>query len=107
MKKVSSDEDIKQEIKNNMMEVVFFTGSKCGACESIKIKIESIIKRYPKIQACEINGEDNLEVAAKYNVFSFPIFLLYIKGKEYLRIGRNVNLLELERVIERYYKMIF
>ena len=68
---------------------------------------ESIIKRYPKIQACEINGEDNLEVAAKYNVFSFPIFLLYIKGKEYLRIGRNVNLLELERDIERYYKMIF
>ena len=107
MKKVSSDEEIKQEIKNNMMEVVFFTGSKCGACEAIKIKIESIIKWYPKIEACEINGEENLDIAAKYNVFSVPIFLLYIEGKEYLRIGRNVNLLELEKDIERYYKMIF
>ena len=49
----------------------------------------------------------NVELAAKYGVFSLPIFLLYIEGKETLRIGRNVDLLELERNIKRYYEMIF
>ena len=61
----------------------------------------------PQIKSGEINGEENLALAAKYGVFSLPIFLLFIEGKETLRIGRNVDLLELERNIKRYYEMIF
>lgn len=107
MKELNSSYEIEELIKNNTMAIVYFTGSRCGACEAIKIKIEEIIKRYPEIKNGEINGETNLEIAAKYDVFSVPIFLLYIEGKESLRIGRNVNLLELERNIERYYHMIY
>lgn len=107
MKELNSNYEIEELIKNNIMSIVYFTGSRCGACEAIKIKIEEIIKKYPEIKTGEINGEDNLEIAAKYNVFSVPISLLYIEGKESLRIGRNVNLLELERNIQRYYHMIY
>ena len=107
MKKLLSENDIINLINNNKMAVLYFTGMDCGACEAIKYKIESILKYLPEIKSGEINGEENLELAAKYEVFSLPIFLLFIEGKETLRIGRNVDLLELERNIKRYYEMLF
>ena len=107
MRKLMNENEIIDLINNNKMSVVYFTGMDCGACEAIKFKIESILKELPQIKSGEINGEENLELAAKYGVFSLPIFLLFIEGKETLRIGRNVDLLELERNIKRYYEMIF
>ena len=107
LNKLFSESDISNLIKYNKMAVVYFTVMDCGACEAIKFKIESILKNLPEIKSGEINGEENLSLAAKYDVFSLPIFLLFIEGKETLRIGRNVDLLELERNIKRYYEMIF
>lgn len=107
MKKLINEDEIINLISNNKMAVVYFTGMDCGACEAIKFKIESILKELPQIKSGEINGEENLGVAAKYGVFSLPIFLLFIDGKETLRSGRNVNLLELEGSIRRYYEMLF
>lgn len=107
MKKINNEQEIISIIKNNVITVVYFTGMDCGACEAIKIKVENILKDMPQIKSCEINGEDNRELAAKYGVFTLPIFLLFIEGKETLRVGRNVNLLELEGQIRRYYEMIF
>lgn len=94
-------------IKDNKMSIIYFTGSTCGACEAIKGKIESILNEYPKIACREVNGEKYIDLAAEYDVFSLPIMLLFIEGKEFLRLGRNVNLLELKGDIERYYNMIF
>ena len=107
MKKLINEDEIINLISNNKMAVVYFTGMDCGACEAIKFKIESILKELPQIKSGEINGEENLGVAAKYGVFSLPIFLLFIDGKETLISGRNVNLLELEGSIRRYYEMLF
>ena len=107
MNKLLSENEIFNLITDNKMAVIYFTGMDCGACEAIKFKIESILTGLPKIKSGEINGEENLELAAKYGVFSLPIFLLFVEGKESLRIGRNVNLLELENNIRRYYDMIF
>ena len=36
----------------------------------------------------------------------YSAFLLFIDGKESIRIGRNVDISELESKIERYYKII-
>ena len=107
MNKLISEEDIIKLINENKMSVIYFTGMDCGACEVIKFKIESILIESPNIKSGEINGEEHLKIAAKYGVFSLPIFLLFIEGKETLRVGRNVNLLELESQIKRYYEMLY
>lgn len=107
MNKLYNEDEIIDLISNNSMAVVYFTGMDCGACEVIKFKIENILKKFPKIKGGEINGEENLKLSAKYGVFSLPIFLLFIEGKETLRLGRNIDLLTLERNIERYYEMIY
>lgn len=95
------------ETKDNEMAIIYFTGMDCGACEAIKKKLEDILLKYPKIVSGEINGEENISVAAAFGVFTLPLFILYIEGKETLRFGRNIDLLEVERKISRYYNMIF
>lgn len=107
MKNVNNEQEVLNTINNNSMTVVYFSGKDCGACDVIKDKVENILKYYPKIKNVEIDGEKNIELAAQFNIFSLPIFLLYINGKETLRIGRNINLLELESKIKRYYDMLF
>ena len=107
LNKLSNEKDIINLINDNKMAVIYFTGMDCGACEAIKYKVKSILKNLPEIKRGEVNGEKNLELAVKYDVFSLPVFLLFVEGKETLRVGRNVDLLEIERNIKRYYEMIF
>ena len=107
MNKLHNDNEIVNLIKSNSMAVIYFNGSTCGACEVIKLKIEDILKKFPNIKSGEIDAEKYLDLAAEYNIFSVPVFLLYIEGKESIRLGRNVDLLELEASIERYYEMLF
>ena len=107
MIKLGTTEDIKKAIKKNKMTVIYFTGNSCGACEVIKNKIDSFLQNYPNIKSYEINGEENLKIAYKYSVFSMPVFLLFVEGKESIRTGKHVDLLSLERSIHRYYNMIY
>lgn len=107
MKKTSNSIEIKEIIEHNTISVVYFTGMDCGACEAIKFKIEEILKKFERIVSCEVDGEKHPDICAEYGVFQVPIFLLFIDGKESIRIGRNVDLRELEVKIQRYYEMAF
>ena len=105
--KLDTFESVQNNINQNKMTVVYFTGNSCGACEVIKEKIEKFLENYPNIKAYEVNGEENTKIAYKYSVFSMPVFLLFIEGKESIRTGKHVDLLSLERSIDRYYNMIY
>ena len=68
MNRISSEDEVLRLINDNEMVVVYFTGRDCGACEAIKFKIEGILRTLPNIKAVEIDGEKNVELAAKYGV---------------------------------------
>lgn len=107
MLKINNEEQIKNAIRDNEIVILYFSNKVCGACEVIKTKVEKILESYKKVNGIEIHGEENIELAARNNVFSFPLLILYVNGKESMRVGRNVNLLELENAIKRYYEMLF
>ena len=60
-----------------------------------------------RVKSGEIDGEKHPDICAEFNVFSLPLLILYVNEKESIRIGRNIDLLSLERNIERYYNMIY
>ena len=45
----------------------YITGSVCGTCETTKIKIDHILKRFPKGNSGEINVEKHLDLAGANN----------------------------------------
>lgn len=107
MLRINSDEEIRNIISENEIVILYFSNKVCGACEVIKSKVERILESYSKVKSVNIDGEKQTEFAAMNNVFSFPLLILYINGKETIRVGRNVDLLELEKSINRYYDMLF
>lgn len=107
MERLNEEYKVRELINKNNIAIVYFSGSTCGACNLIKEKVEHILKKYPKIQSCEINGVEQTKLAAEYGVFSLPILILYIEQKESLRFGRNVDLIDFDNKLERYYKMLY
>lgn len=107
MVELDSYDDIIQIINKNKLAIVYFTGKKCGACDVIKSKVENIISKYNKLKSCQINGEDNLDIGIRFQVYSVPLLLLFVEGKESIRVGRNINLMEIEDIINRYYELLF
>jgi thiol-disulfide isomerase/thioredoxin len=105
--KINGNEEIKNIISDNEMVILYFSNKACGACEVIRNKVQIILEHYSKVKLTDIDGEEQIELAALYNVFSFPLLILYVDGKEVVRVGRNVNLIELENTIKRYYDMLF
>lgn len=94
-------------IKNNPISIIYFSGSTCGACDAIKEKVQVIIKEYEEIKFLEINAIENKELAAQHDIFSLPILLLFINGKESLRVGRYFDVLDFKNSINRYYNLIY
>ena len=86
MKLLKTEKEINEIIHTSNISVIYFTA---------------------RVKSGEIDGEKHPDICAEFNVFSLPLLILYVDEKESIRIGRNIDLLSLERNIERYYNMIY
>lgn len=96
------------ELKNkHEMLMVYFGSTACGVCVAMKPKMEQMLEKYPNIKLVEVEAENNPELSAKYNVFTIPVIILYIQGKETIREARIISLEKLEQNISRYYGLLY
>lgn len=106
-----NDDQLRKQITeiqhDHAMVVLYFSNTTCGACHTIKAKVQAMLADFPKVVFQEIESEKHLELTASYSVFSFPLLILMVEGKETQRFGRNLSMADLERLIERYYGMLF
>lgn len=102
MEVITSYENLTHLIENNDMLMIYFGSETCGVCKTMLPKVENMIKRYPNIKAVKVEADKNLKISAMFNVFTVPVILLYIQGKETIREVRIISLDNLEQKIARY-----
>lgn len=100
-------EEVNEMINKNEMLLMYFGSSSCGVCVSVLPKIETMLKGYPKIKAVKVETNNSIELSAKYNVFTIPVVMLYIQGKETVREARIFSMENLQQKISRYYKLFY
>lgn len=105
MRLVSSTEQINELKKDHDMLLMYFGSDACGVCRDMMPKLEKMLIKYPNIKAVKINTENSLELSANHNVFTVPVIILFIQGKETLREARIMSVLNLEQKISRYYEL--
>lgn len=107
MNKLNSIEEINKLKNNNDMLLVYFGSNSCSVCNAMFPKIEKMLEKYPNIQAVKVETENSLELSATYNVFTIPVIILFIQGKETIREARIISLIDLEQKISRYYELFY
>ncbi|WMJ82152.1 thioredoxin family protein [Clostridium sp. MB40-C1] len=107
MIKVSVIESIKNLIQDNKLVLLYIYSRQCSVCHALLPKIKFLLKKYPEIKLKVISIDDCTEVAGEFSIFTVPTVMLYINGKEYIRRARFISIEELDKSIERYYKIMF
>ncbi|MBS7577559.1 MULTISPECIES: thioredoxin family protein [unclassified Enterococcus] len=87
MIKPKSYEEIAQSIENGQ-NILFFTAAWCGDCRFIKPLMPEIEAEHPEFKFIEIDRDQFMDLAVKWDIFGIPSFVVIKDGKE---IGRLVN----------------
>lgn len=104
---IKTKEELHKLISENDMLLIYFGSNSCSVCHAMKPKIEKVLEKYPKIKGVRVEAENSLELSANYNVFTIPVIILFIQGKETIRKARIISMEILEQEILRYYELFY
>lgn len=64
---------------------------------------EKLAEKYSdKMIFCRLNVDDHSKIASKYQVFSIPVFMIFMKGKPVDMVIGAVGEKSLEKLITKY-----
>lgn len=95
--------EIKHFIDTNRLAFLYVSRQGCSVCHSLLPQVESLMENYPKINAAHIRAEQVEEVAGHFSIFTVPVLLLFVNGKEYIREARMVHMDLLAAKLDRLY----
>ncbi|MFD1416080.1 thioredoxin family protein [Oceanobacillus jeddahense] len=108
MKKVHELTTIKMTedfLNDHALSFLFVSRPDCSVCHALLPKLRELLDNYPLIHLGHIDAANVEEVAEKFSVFTVPIMLLIIEGKEYIRADRFVRLEQLEDKLDQIYEL--
>lgn len=104
LKELTNMDTIDHFIRENQLAFLYFSRPGCSVCHGLLPQIQSLLKKYPLIQSAHINVEEVTEVTGRFSIYTVPVMLLFVEGKEYIREARIVHIDLFEEKIDRIYK---
>lgn len=106
LKEITLIQEVEQFIETHLISFVYITRANCGVCHALLPQIEELLGEYPEINACTIRIEQLEEAAGRFSVFTVPVLLFFVEGKEYIRVARFVNMQSLREKIGKIIQFI-
>lgn len=103
---LASMEDINNFIRIHPLAFLYISRNTCSVCHALLPKVRMLMENYPQIELGHIHADHVEEVAGKYSIFTVPVLLLFVEGKEYIREARIVHLDLLQEKIDKIYKNV-
>lgn len=73
-----------------MIELLYFTGKTCGVCQVLKPKLmEAVRENFPEVNTRVVDIEEEPEIAGQSMVFTLPVVILKLDGREMFRFARS------------------
>lgn len=112
--KHAGDSDIKEDIEmavtkltvdNFEQEVlqadkpvlVDFYADWCGPCKMMSPVVDEVAEEEADVKVCQINIDENMDIAQKYRVMSIPTFIAFKNGEE---AGRQIGAVPKSALLE-------
>lgn len=107
MQQIHVMEEIDSFISEHTAVFLYISQPDCSVCHALLPKVEHMLTRYPNIKSAHIDATEIPQVAEKFMVFTVPVLLFFLEGKEVLRRARIVSMDELEYEVEKIYHLFF
>ncbi len=86
----------------------YFSHEDCQVCKVLRPKVrQMILDDFPATGFFYVDIRQTPDVAAQHSVLAVPTLILYLEGKESLRVSRHVSLDELHLHFSRWYPLLF
>ncbi|AIF42270.1 thioredoxin family protein [Virgibacillus sp. SK37] len=101
---LKSLEETEQFITQHPYTFIYISSPTCSVCHGLKPQVQELMNNYPEIKIAHIDTQEVPEIAGRFSIFTVPVLLFIVEGKEYLREARIVHMDLLEEKLDRIYK---
>ncbi|WP_214825597.1 thioredoxin family protein [Exiguobacterium algae] len=105
MEAVTTLSGLNERIASTEQLLVYVSHPGCSVCHSLKPQVKDMLAQFPQIEAVSVDSDEVPDIAGAYSIFTVPVVLFFINGKEMLRRARFVPIGELTHQLERMQEM--
>ncbi|SES99481.1 Thioredoxin [Oceanobacillus limi] len=97
---------IQSFIMEHQLSFLFISRPNCSVCQVLLPQVQEMMEQYPSIKTGYIDASEVEEVAGYFSIFTAPVLLLFVEGKEYIREARIVHMDLFEDKVKRIYENV-
>lgn len=106
MRLIFDNEQFDKVLEDHPLVLAYFSGANCNVCNSLKPKIEMLVEQqFPSVKIIEVKTDQAMELVSRFIVFTVPVVMFFVDGREYIREARNISVLELAQKMEKIVKL--
>jgi thiol-disulfide isomerase/thioredoxin len=98
-----SIEEVEQFVNNHRLAFLYISKTNCSVCHALLPKVKEVMAEFPKIQIAFITVDNVPNIAGHLSIFTAPVLILYVDGKEVLREARFVHVEQFKEKVEKIY----
>jgi len=102
-KHLTSTDEMNSFIESNELAFLYISLPDCSVCHALMPQVKELLDHYPEIKLGHIDAAETEAVAGMFSIFTVPVLLLFVEGKEYLREARMVHLDLFEEKVDKIY----
>ncbi|MCM3740525.1 thioredoxin family protein [Oceanobacillus luteolus] len=99
-------DEINTFIEDHSLAFLYISRDNCSVCHALLPKVQELMKSYPKIKLGHLHADKVEAVAGHFSIFTVPVLLLFVEGKEYIREARIVHMDLLQEKLDKIYQNV-
>jgi thioredoxin-like negative regulator of GroEL len=105
MKEIHTLESLKHTIGTEKMVILYISRPNCAVCHALLPQVKEVLKEYTGIVSVHADADEIPELAGEYSIFTVPVLIVFIEGKEMMRKARFIPINELNQGLFRLVTM--
>lgn len=102
---LTSIEMVDNFINDHSLSFIYISRPECSVCHALLPQVLELMEQFPRIELGYVNADAVEEIAGKFSIFTVPVLLLFVEGKEYSREARIVHLGPYKQKISKIYEL--
>jgi len=101
MQEAQSLEEVQAFVKQEKISLLYISRPNCSVCVSLLPQVEELLSDYQHVTSLHVNAEDIPDIAGEYSIFTVPVIIVSVEGKEMFRKARFVPIEELNEQLHK------